>query len=251
MVEKGWRFWRAGRPLWPGCGGSVARRLARGAGAGRTRQGVSPPGAVSTLLPARTPGGRGRECVWCLTWQCGFGWFRAASRGRRTRICTFTHLPQEKSAPCRTFFHRTDNLAVRLGKNVQDLKGILGISRRTLFECRSADSAVSGKTWAKLEAAERAAGILPAAPDPVRTAESEGKLKDSDPPPHHFLDAGKLIEDLRGDLAEKNRQIERLLGIIEAMARRDERPPDPPPPATGKRSEQVIHPERSLRAAAG
>lgn len=31
---------------------------------------------------------------------------------------------------------------------------MLGMSRRTLFECRSADSAVSDTSWAKLEAAE-------------------------------------------------------------------------------------------------
>ena len=40
---------------------------------------------------------------------------------------------------------------------MQDLPEMLGISRRTLFECRSADSKVTGKTWAKLEKAEAAA----------------------------------------------------------------------------------------------
>lgn len=43
-----------------------------------------------------------------------------------------------------------------------DLPGKIGVSRRTLFECRSADSAVSRKTWLKLEAAERAAGLFSA-----------------------------------------------------------------------------------------
>jgi hypothetical protein len=68
-------------------------------------------------------------------------------------------LHQEDSALRRTFFHRTDHLAARLGLNVQELPAIIGISRRTLFECRSADSAVSNKTWSKLAAAERDAGI--------------------------------------------------------------------------------------------
>lgn len=37
------------------------------------------------------------------------------------------------------------------------LPEITGIKRRTLFECRSADSKVSAKSWAKLEEAERQA----------------------------------------------------------------------------------------------
>ena len=55
--------------------------------------------------------------------------------------------------------HRTDKLAFRLGKNIQDLPDILGISRRTLFACRVNEDTVTAKTWLKLEAAEKAAGI--------------------------------------------------------------------------------------------
>lgn len=66
---------------------------------------------------------------------------------------------QQDSALNRTFSERTDQLAARLRINVQDLPQIIGISRRTLFECRSAESAVSRKTLAKLDAAERAHGI--------------------------------------------------------------------------------------------
>jgi DNA-binding Xre family transcriptional regulator len=69
---------------------------------------------------------------------------------------------QQDSALPRTFLHRTDQLAARMGLNVQDLAAIIGISRRTLFECRSAESAVSGKTLAKLDAAEARARADPA-----------------------------------------------------------------------------------------
>jgi hypothetical protein len=62
-----------------------------------------------------------------------------------------------------------------MGLNVQDLPEIIGISRRTLFECRSAESAVSGKTLAKLEAAEaRAVEKRPEA----KLAESSANPKD-------------------------------------------------------------------------
>lgn len=68
---------------------------------------------------------------------------------------------QQDFALNRTFSERTDQLAARLRINVQDLPEIIGISRRTLFECRSAESAVSRKTRAKLEAAERVHGLSP------------------------------------------------------------------------------------------
>jgi hypothetical protein len=90
---------------------------------------------------------------------CRFGSSGGASYWQRALICTFTHLTQEKSSSSRTFLHRTDHLAVWLGLSVQDLPPIIGISRRLLFQCRSADSSVTGKTWCKLEAAERMVGI--------------------------------------------------------------------------------------------
>jgi hypothetical protein len=61
---------------------------------------------------------------------------------------------QPVNAEKRTFQHRTDLLAVQLGVNVNDLPKHLGISRRTLFAGRANDSAVSRKTWLKLEEAE-------------------------------------------------------------------------------------------------
>ena len=61
---------------------------------------------------------------------------------------------QSQKTPSRTFQHRTDVLAAQLGINVNDLPKRLGISRRTLFAGRASDSAVSRKTWLKLEDAE-------------------------------------------------------------------------------------------------
>lgn len=60
----------------------------------------------------------------------------------------------------RTFLHRSDLLAVAIGCNVQELPDHLGIGRRTLFAARKSDDEVSGKTWAKLEAAEKEARLL-------------------------------------------------------------------------------------------
>jgi hypothetical protein len=86
---------------------------------------------------------------------------------------------QDQNAPHGTFLHRTDALAVRLGLRVEDLPSIIGISRRTLFVCRSADSAVTSKSWRKLEAAERAAGIRQdAVPEDLPIAASFTNLND-------------------------------------------------------------------------
>lgn len=67
---------------------------------------------------------------------------------------TFPHSMQDDSALSRTFFERTNRLAAQMGLQVEDLPSVLGIGRRTLFECRSADSAASAKSWAKLQSAE-------------------------------------------------------------------------------------------------
>lgn len=86
---------------------------------------------------------------------------------------------QENSAPNDTFLHRTDQLAARMGLNVQDLPRILGISRRTLFKCRSAESEVTTKSRAKLEAAERQVEQLTErARSPDETATMYGNLNE-------------------------------------------------------------------------
>ena len=66
---------------------------------------------------------------------------------------------QEKNDTFRNFLIRTDELSHRLGINVQDLPGFLGVGRASLFCYRTGKREISSKTWLKLEAAERAAGI--------------------------------------------------------------------------------------------
>jgi hypothetical protein len=68
---------------------------------------------------------------------------------------------QDQNAQFSTFLHRTDILAARMNLRVEDIPSVLGMSRRTLFACRSANSAITPKSWLKLESAERAAGIVP------------------------------------------------------------------------------------------
>lgn len=66
---------------------------------------------------------------------------------------------QAKNAQNRTFLNRTDLLSSKMEINVVDLTDVLSLAKSTLFAGRKSDEAVSRKTWLKLEAAERAAGI--------------------------------------------------------------------------------------------
>ena len=83
---------------------------------------------------------------------------------------------QDHSAHSRTFFARTNRLATQLAVNVEDLPEILGIKRRTLFDCRKDDGKVSGKSWSKLEEAERKASAKSASK--CEFAESSAHPKD-------------------------------------------------------------------------
>lgn len=86
---------------------------------------------------------------------------------------------QDDSAPSRTFLHRTNLLAARKGVKAEDLPDFIGIGRRTFFECRSADSKVSAKSWAKLEVAESKVFAKSAkSADPPGFAESSAYPKD-------------------------------------------------------------------------
>ncbi len=128
---------------------------------------------------------------------------------------------------------------------MRDLAGKIGISQAMLFAYRSGKSEPTLKVLRKLEAAERAAGIggdVPAAAD--SPAESETNPKESGPVADQFPDAGKMMDLLRDEIAEKNRQIERLLGLLAAAL--DSRAPEPPP-AAGQRPGQVSDPERAAR----
>lgn len=82
---------------------------------------------------------------------------------------------QDLNALPRTFLHRTDFLAARLGINVQDLPERLGISRRTLFAARSDESTATQKTWHKLAQAEREAGIADPFQQQIQSATVEQK----------------------------------------------------------------------------
>ena len=95
----------------------------------------------------------------------------------------------------RTFLHRTDALADRLGINVQDLPSHIGVSRRTIFAGRESDEAVSVKTWRLLEKAEQTAGISTRNPPPKplhdpdssRVAEESFERLSNDPIPQEAM----------------------------------------------------------------
>jgi len=53
------------------------------------------------------------------------------------------------------FSRRTDDLAARLGVNLEDLPEVIGISRASLFCYRTGKRKISGKAWSKLDEAER------------------------------------------------------------------------------------------------
>lgn len=142
---------------------------------------------------------------------------------------TFPHLSQDNSAPDRTFFYRTNLLAARLGCDIQELPVKIGVSRRTLFECRSADSAVTGKTWGKLEAAERLAGLTSgsdkSAPADGGSAKSEGNPKEIPVP------GGNRAPDYTAVLTRIAVALEELVaGMSKEAAGQAGKNPDNPPP---------------------
>ena len=111
-------------------------------------------------------------------------------------------------------------LAANLGLQVEDLPKITGIGRRTLFECRSADSNVSAKSWAKLEVAEsnarRTAGIPPTEP------ESQLSTLREDSPPYRFTPMAKQIhEALPGEA--RDLLLERIANALERLVELEER----------------------------
>ena len=80
---------------------------------------------------------------------------------------------------------------------------------------RSGKYPISDKAWRKLEAAERAAGLIDEANVPVRTAESEGKVKDSDPPSYHFVEPDKMVAP-----DETTALLRRIADALETIARK-------------------------------
>jgi hypothetical protein len=65
---------------------------------------------------------------------------------------------QEKNAPNSSFLHRSNYLAQKLKCSVKSLSKVTGLSERTILGARNS-AKISAKTWRKLEAAEREAGI--------------------------------------------------------------------------------------------
>ena len=64
---------------------------------------------------------------------------------------------------------------------MQDLPDSIGISRRTLFAGRTGDNGVSSKTWARLEEAERTAGLCEKKPgDVVREKDVNNQIGKSE-----------------------------------------------------------------------
>ena len=119
-------------------------------------------------------------------------------------------------------------MAARLGVNIQDLPGKIGIGRASLFSYRTGKRSITSKTWAKLEAAERAAGIdsgasgaeIPAGGLVVRSAEpkyfAEGAGKKPEGGGDHFRGAGNMVwERVAADRAET---IRTLLGVVADQA---------------------------------
>ena len=104
----------------------------------------------------------------------------------------------------------------------------IGVSAGSFFGYRTGRNRITNKAWAKLEAAERAAGIIsesaavasPAAAYAVRFSDP----KEFHPPPDHFVEATEMIGLLRDQLAEKDRQIDRLLSMLQNQTTR----PAPP-----------------------
>lgn len=120
-------------------------------------------------------------------------------RGRHTQNETFWYSLQEENETFRNFLIRTDLLARKLGVNVQDLPDVIGIGRASLFCYRTGTRPITAKSWLKLEAAERAAGIS------HPPAESPAVVCD-DP-----ADYGRSIVDITKRLARIESMLARLL----------------------------------------
>lgn len=61
------------------------------------------------------------------------------------------------------FTQRTDALAAKLDVTIRAVAPVIGVSAAILFSNRGGHRGVSGKTWAKLATAEKAAGLPPVA----------------------------------------------------------------------------------------
>jgi hypothetical protein len=62
---------------------------------------------------------------------------------------------QEEIQTISEFIRRTDALAHRLGLNLSEIEGFLGISKAMLYAYRSGKNRITQKAWLKLASAER------------------------------------------------------------------------------------------------
>lgn len=132
---------------------------------------------------------------------------------------------QGKNETFRNFSERTDALAVRLDTDLGGVMERLGMGRASFFGYRTGKRPISGKAWAKLEAAERAAGIgvretappgIGPGAEPGDTEEADGPERRGPPTPEQtaaMLDRISRVEETLGDLADLTRAIADALGV--------------------------------------
>lgn len=102
------------------------------------------------------------------------------------------------------FLFRTNRLADRWGCDVQDLAERIGISRAMLFASRTGKVAISRKTWGKLEAAERAAGL-------------GSVIYESDRPPPASKVAEARADDVEARLARLEAEMKEMRSFVGAI----------------------------------
>jgi hypothetical protein len=128
---------------------------------------------------------------------------------------------QEKFRSFRNFLSRTDDLAANLGVKMREIPAKMGISERMLYGYRSGKYPVTAKAWAALERAERSAGIM-LEPPAAQVPPAGNEVRSSDPKELPAAagekSAGGEPGILERQLAEKDRQIERLLGLVSEQA---------------------------------
>lgn len=114
-----------------------------------------------------------------------------------------------------------------MGLDVQELPKIIGISRRTLFSARNTDRGVTAKTWLKLEAAERTAGIGHGSPlkEGVTTPKTAEKISDlnlSEVDKPSGFEKSRADDDLRKVLLAEQRldRLEIRMGQMEDLLHR-------------------------------
>ena len=132
----------------------------------------------------------------------------------------FLNLLQEKIIYSGTFLARTDVLAAKMRLNVEDLTGILGVSRSSLFGWRKGRRKVSPKAWRTLERAERDAeeSQSPRESGFEVPREIEGVLCEYEAPYESGNDTGMSLRDeviyLRLENAELKETLERVRRTI-------------------------------------